>query len=125
MEKGWESLKLNPIVLLISSYSATRKHRRRRKEKKLISSLQVLKYPPIADMLATEELEFWGREVDDRGIVDSVFDIGDETLDLASLVDLLTSLASNLIESVTKISCLVGPCVIPYNTSAISISISS
>lgn len=58
------------------------------------------------------------------------FEIGDETLDFASLLDLFTSLESNFAESLLfpTISFFEGPCdwvIKPYNTSAISISSSS
>ena len=75
----------------------------------------------------TEELEFCGGADDDKGCADCEFEIGDDTLDL-SLEDLFLSVESNFVESAAMISCFVGPCgclIMPYNTSAISISISS
>ena len=56
------------------------------------------------------------------------FEIGDEILDFASLLDLLSSPGSKLGESFAVISFFDEPCVCvirPYNTSAISISSSS
>lgn len=82
-------------------------------------------------MGVADELELVGGIEEEWGMVEGELEIGDETLDLASTVDLwlLTSLKSNLIESfATTISGFVGTwgCLInPYNTSAISISISS
>lgn len=86
---------------------------------------------PIADMGAVDELEFVGKIEEDRGSVDGELEIGEETLDLASPVDLLLLLlllVSLETKSAPTISCLDGPCgclIIPYKTSAISISISS
>ena len=75
------------------------------------------------DIGVTEELEFWGKREEEWGSVEVELEIGEETLDLASVDDLLASL-----ESLVKLSCFESPCGclnIPYNTSAISISISS
>lgn len=77
----------------------------------------------MADIGVTEELEFWGK-VEGVGKAEEELEIGDETLDFASVVDF----GSNFIESVVEGSCLGGAwgcLIIPYNTSAISISISS
>lgn len=84
-------------------------------------------------MGAVEELEFVGKIEEEWGSVDGELEIGDETLDFASLLDLLLLLLLLLLlisleaESAPTISCFDGPCgclIIPYKTSAISISIS-
>ena len=78
----------------------------------------------MADIGVTEQLEFWGK-VEGVGKAEEALEIGDETLDFASVVDF----GSNFIESVVEDgSCLGGAwgcLIIPYKTSAISISISS
>ena len=69
---------------------------------------------------AAEELEFCGIVADDCGAMVAPLEVGDETLDFASLLDVFNSLPT--------ISFFEGPCdwvIMPYNTSAISISSSS
>lgn len=84
---------------------------------------------PITDMGAVEELEFVGKIEEEWGSVDGELEIGEETLDFASPLGLLLLLLISLeAESAPPISCFDGPCgclIIPYKTSAISISISS
>jgi len=68
-----------------------------------------------------EELEFAASVIDDWGRVWG-FEIGEETRDLTSTVDFAAS-----VKSLPAASCfdVEGILIIPYNTSAISISISS
>lgn len=96
-------------------------------KKQIIRASKSPRNPPTADKGGAEELEFCGSIEDDCWAEEGELEIGEETLDFASLVDLFTSRESNFSESFAMISCLEGPCdcLITANASATSISISS